>query len=67
MGLIRHTDSVYGTSIDGSPIKVWLPDEGKPEILILGSVHGDEAASPYKLKDRHSPVLIDLMTGSVDF
>jgi hypothetical protein len=25
-----------------------------------------EAASPYELKDRHAPVMIELLTGQVD-
>jgi protein MpaA len=40
-GVLRHTASTYGTSVEGVPLHVWLPDS--PEILILASIHGDEA------------------------
>jgi murein peptide amidase A len=41
-GVIRHTSTVYGTSLDGRPITVFLPDSGNAEILILAAIHGDE-------------------------
>lgn len=50
-GVIRHASSVYGTSRDGLPLTVWLPDDGKPEILILGSVHGDESETTVVLSE----------------
>lgn len=42
-GIIRHGSSVYGTSVDGLPLTVHLPDSGRAEILILAAIHGDEA------------------------
>lgn len=42
-GVIRHSGSVYGTSAEGLPLTVWLPDDERAEILILASIHGDEA------------------------
>jgi protein MpaA len=42
-GVIRHASSVYGTSIDGIPLSVYLPDSGSAEIVILAAIHGDEA------------------------
>jgi len=42
-GIIRHTSSVYGTSLEGLPLNVYLPDGGKTDIVILASIHGDEA------------------------
>lgn len=41
-GVIRHAGSVYGTSVDGLPITVYLPDSGTAEIVILAAIHGDE-------------------------
>jgi protein MpaA len=42
-GVIRHAASVYGTSSEGVPLTVYLPDSGRAEIVILASIHGDEA------------------------
>ncbi|HXG58317.1 MAG TPA: murein tripeptide amidase MpaA [Thermoanaerobaculia bacterium] len=41
-GVLRHAGSAYGTSLDGVPLTVYLPDGGRSEILILASIHGDE-------------------------
>jgi protein MpaA len=41
-GVLRHPSSTYGTSVDGIPLVVYLP-EGKPELLILAAIHGDES------------------------
>ena len=41
-GVLRHTSSVYGTSLDEVPLTVHLPDSGKADVLILASIHGDE-------------------------
>jgi protein MpaA len=42
-GLIRHASSSYGTSLEGAPLTVYLPETGSAEIVILASIHGDEA------------------------
>jgi protein MpaA len=42
-GVIRHPSSVYGESVDGIPLHVYLPESGAAEILILAAIHGDEA------------------------
>lgn len=42
-GVIRHASSVYGTSVDGIPLTVYLPNSGTAEILILAAIHGDES------------------------
>lgn len=42
-GVIRHASSVYGTSVEGLPLTVFLPEGGRAEILILAAIHGDEA------------------------
>jgi protein MpaA len=42
-GVIRHAGSVYGASVDGLPLTVYLPDTGGAEIVVLAAIHGDEA------------------------
>lgn len=42
-GVIRHASSVYGASLEGIPLTVYLPDGGSAEIVVLASIHGDEA------------------------
>jgi protein MpaA len=41
-GVIRHASSVYGTSLEGVPLTVFLPTSGDAELLILAAIHGDE-------------------------
>ena len=41
-GVVRHASSVYGASVDGISLNVYLPEAEKFEILILASIHGDE-------------------------
>lgn len=41
--MIRHASSTYGTSVDGIPLTVCLPDSGSAEVVILAAIHGDEA------------------------
>jgi protein MpaA len=41
-GVIRHPSSVYGTSVDGIPLTVYLPHSGTAELLVLAAIHGDE-------------------------
>jgi protein MpaA len=42
-GVIRHASSVYGTSLEGIPLTVYRPDADAAAIVILASIHGDEA------------------------
>ena len=41
-GIIRHAGTVYGSSVDGIPLTVYLPESGRAEVLILAAIHGDE-------------------------
>jgi len=41
--VVRHAESVYGASLEGIPLTVYLPDHGSAEIVVLASIHGDEA------------------------
>src|SRR5581483_7505120 len=41
-GVIRHPSSMYGTSVEGIPLAVYVPDAESCEILVLASIHGDE-------------------------
>lgn len=42
-GVIRHACSVYGNSVEGLPLTVFLPDAGRAELLIFAAIHGDES------------------------
>src|SRR6266487_6486000 len=42
-GVIRHASSVYGASLEGIPLTAYLPDTAGAKIVILASIHGDEA------------------------
>jgi protein MpaA len=42
-GVIRHASSIYGASLEGIPLTVYLPDSARAEIIVLASIHGDEA------------------------
>lgn len=41
-GEIRHARSTYGTSAEGLPLSVYLPDVGSAAVVILAAIHGDE-------------------------
>lgn len=41
-GVIRHPGTVYGTSVDGTALTVYLPDSVTAQIVILAAIHGDE-------------------------
>ena len=42
-GVIRHKESRYGSSVEGVPLTVYLPDSGSAALVVLASIHGDEA------------------------
>ncbi|MHB0969785.1 MAG: murein tripeptide amidase MpaA [Thermoanaerobaculia bacterium] len=42
-GVTGRSGSRYGTSLEGVPLSVYLPDSGIAEIVVLASIHGDEA------------------------
>jgi murein peptide amidase A len=42
-GAIRHASTVYGTSLDGIPLAVYLPESDHASIVVLAAIHGDEA------------------------
>jgi protein MpaA len=42
-GVIRHPSSVYGQSLEGIPLAVYLPETGFADLVVLASIHGDEA------------------------
>ena len=50
-GMIGHASEVYGESHDGIPLSVWLPGEGRPAVLVLASMHGDESETTVVLSD----------------
>lgn len=42
-GVLRHAATVYGASVDGIPLTVYLPDSERAGLVILAAIHGDEA------------------------
>jgi protein MpaA len=50
-GVIRHANRVYGTSCEGVPLTIWLPEGSSPQILILASIHGDESETTVVLSE----------------
>lgn len=42
-GVIRRFHETYGTSVEGVPLTVYLPESGSAEVLILAAIHGDES------------------------
>jgi murein peptide amidase A len=42
-GIIRHPSSTYGASLEGIPLTVYLPANDTADLVILASIHGDEA------------------------
>ena len=50
-GVIRHGSTVYGTSVDGIPLTVYLPDSGSVGILVLAAIHGDEPDTTVALSE----------------
>ncbi len=42
-GVLRHASTTYGTSLEGIALTVYLPDTARAELVILASIHGDEA------------------------
>src|SRR5438874_1573202 len=42
-GVIRRAGSVYGASLEGIPLNVHVSESGANEIVVLASIHGDEA------------------------
>ena len=42
-GVIRHSASSYGISLEDIPLTVYMPDAGGIDVVVLASIHGDEA------------------------
>lgn len=51
IGIIRHSGEVYGESHEGASLTVWLPENDRPTILVLASMHGDEPETTVVLSD----------------
>ena len=50
-GVMRHSSQVFGTSFEGNSLTVWLPENEKPAILVLASMHGDEPETTVVLSE----------------
>lgn len=42
-GVIQHDATRYGSSLEGIPLNVFLPEREDSRIVVLASIHGDEA------------------------
>ncbi|HEY0157182.1 MAG TPA: murein tripeptide amidase MpaA [Thermoanaerobaculia bacterium] len=42
-GVIRHACERYGSSLEGVPLSVYLPESGSAELVVLAAIHGDES------------------------
>lgn len=51
MGIIQHAGEVFGQSHEGHNLTVWVPEEKKPRILVLASIHGDEGETTVVLSE----------------
>lgn len=71
-GVIKHKGRIYGTSYEGNALTVWLPETGTPDILVLASIHGDEAETTVVLSDALRSIRTDglknaaILCGNVD-
>lgn len=50
-GPLLHHSTIYGTSEKGTPLEVYFPERGTAEILLMGSIHGDESLSTVLLSE----------------
>jgi protein MpaA len=50
-GVIRHSSTDYGESYEGNALTVWLPERGKPPVLVMAAIHGDEPETTAVLSD----------------
>jgi len=64
-GSIRHAATVYGASREGIPLHVYMPKSGRPEILVLAAIHGDESETNIVLSDALRSVREDDLKNAV--
>jgi protein MpaA len=41
-GTLDHEPVVYGYSVEGSPLHIWLPTDSRVEVLVFAGIHGEE-------------------------
>ena len=63
LAFARRGDTVYATVREPDRGESLLRRAGEEGLSVI--TYELEAAAPYELKDRHSPVMIELMTGKV--
>lgn len=51
LGPLTYSSRTYGISQNGVNLEVFEPVSGKPQILIMGSIHGDESLSTVLLSE----------------
>ena len=50
-GMIRHDCRPYGHSSNGVPMRVYGPDSGPVEVLVIAAMHGDESDTTVVLSE----------------
>ncbi|PIE03698.1 MAG: murein peptide amidase A [Acidobacteria bacterium] len=50
-GKLNHYHSVYGQTVEGNPLVYWHPKDTAPEIVVMASIHGDEAETTVVLSE----------------
>lgn len=48
-GTFQWKPRQYGTSVQGAPLQVWMPENSEVELLIYGGIHGDETETTITL------------------
>ena len=41
-GTLDHAPVVYGYSVEGAPLHIWLPTDSRVEVLVFAGIHGEE-------------------------
>lgn len=64
-GPLLHQSTTYGSSENGIPLEVYSSGEGSAEILIMGSIHGDESLSTVLLSECMRALPVDNLAAHV--
>jgi len=65
MGQILHEPTKYGESVEGLPIKIFLPESGAFETLVMAAIHGDEGEGTCVLSDALRSVAVGHLKAGV--
>lgn len=64
-GILRHPPRDYGSSILGTPLQVYGPENGRVDILIMAAMHGDECDTTVVLSEALRSVPEDCVNNPV--